>query len=48
MENFVFLRIMNPCIAIIDQNTLSNVTLRSTEEFANLPSMKQISTNFSY
>ena len=29
MENFVFLRIMNPCIAIIDQNTLSNVTLRS-------------------
>ena len=29
MENFVFLRIMNPCIAIIDQNTLSNITLRS-------------------
>ena len=29
MEIFVFLRHMNPCIAIIDQNTLSNITLRS-------------------
>ena len=29
MEIFVFLRHMNPCIAIIDQNTLSNLTLRS-------------------
>ena len=29
MEIFVFLRDMNPCIAIIDQNTLSNITLRS-------------------
>ena len=29
MEIFVFLRNMNPCIAIIDQNTLSNITLRS-------------------
>ena len=29
MEFFVFLRHMNPCIAIIDQNTLSNITLRS-------------------
>ena len=29
MEKFVLLRNMNPCIAIIDQNTLSNLTLRS-------------------
>ena len=29
MEIFLFLFDMNPCIAIIDNNTLSNITLRS-------------------